>query len=150
MPTICSAPLGRNGSTRLSYSARLSAEVLAPIRVRQASSSAALCNAGSWAERVYEASLSLLVAESNPRGIRSGSVRTMLGTPEVFQQFGRSRTLRHAKRLVEVGSGYSTKFARRAIDDHSLRSRITSIDPAPRAEIDGLCDSVIRGPLGRT
>jgi hypothetical protein len=29
------------------------------------------------------------------------------------------------KRFVEVGSGYSTKFARRAIDDHSLQSRIT-------------------------
>jgi hypothetical protein len=48
------------------------------------------------------------------------------------------------KRFVEVGSGYSTKFARRAIDDHLLPSRITSIDPAPRAEIDRLCDSVIR------
>jgi hypothetical protein len=51
------------------------------------------------------------------------------------------------KRFVEVGSGYSTKFARRAIDDHSLQSRITSIDPAPRADIDRLCDSVIRRPL---
>ncbi len=51
------------------------------------------------------------------------------------------------KRFVEVGSGYSTKFARRAIHEHSLRTRITSIDPAPRAEIDKLCDSVIRCPL---
>ena len=30
---------------------------------------------------------------------------------------------------------------------HSLQSRITSIDPAPRAESDRLCDSVIRQPL---
>jgi hypothetical protein len=51
------------------------------------------------------------------------------------------------QRFVEVGSGYSTKFARRAIHGHSLRTRITSIDPAPRAEIDKLCDSVIRRPL---
>ncbi len=51
------------------------------------------------------------------------------------------------QRFVEVGSGYSTKFARRAIHDHSLRTRITSIDPAPRAEIDKLCDCVIRRPL---
>ena len=51
------------------------------------------------------------------------------------------------KRFLEVGSGYSTKFARRAIHDHSLRTRVTSIDPAPRAEIDKLCDSVIRRPL---
>lgn len=51
------------------------------------------------------------------------------------------------RQFVEVGSGYSTKFARRAIHDHSLRTRITSIDPAPRAKIDDLCDSVIRRPL---
>jgi Methyltransferase domain len=51
------------------------------------------------------------------------------------------------KRLIEVGSGHSTKFARRAIRDHSIPTRITSIDPAPRAEIDQLCDSIIRLPL---
>src|SRR5579862_2623963 len=51
------------------------------------------------------------------------------------------------KRFVEVGSGDSTKFARRAIRDHSLRTLITSIDPTPRAKIDKLCDVVIRKPL---
>ena len=51
------------------------------------------------------------------------------------------------RRLLEVGSGHSTKFARRAIRDHSISTRITSIDPAPRAEIDQLCDSIIRLPL---
>ena len=48
---------------------------------------------------------------------------------------------------VEVGSGFSTKFARRAIRDHDLRTKVTSIDPHPRAEIDALCDRVIRAPL---
>ena len=33
---------------------------------------------------------------------------------------------------VEVGSGMSTLFARRAIDDGGLRTTITSIDPVPR------------------
>jgi len=51
------------------------------------------------------------------------------------------------KRLIEVGSGHSTKFARRAMRDHSISTRITSIDPMPRAEIDQLCDCVIRLPL---
>ena len=51
------------------------------------------------------------------------------------------------KRFVEVGSGDSTRFARRAIRDHSLPTLITSIDPTPRAEIDKLCDFVIRKPL---
>lgn len=47
-------------------------------------------------------------------------------------------------RYVEVGSGNSTKFARQAISDHGLDTRITSIDPQPRAEIDILCDDVVR------
>jgi hypothetical protein len=51
---------------------------------------------------------------------------------------------------VEVGSGNSTKFVRRAIADHALKTRIISIDPHPRAEIDGICDRVIREPLEDT
>ncbi len=47
---------------------------------------------------------------------------------------------------VEVGSGNSTKFARRAIQDHGLRTRIVSIDPHPRREVDAICDQVIRLP----
>lgn len=54
---------------------------------------------------------------------------------------------RTAKRYIEVGSGNSTKFARRAIEDHRLDTRIISIDPHPRAEIDALCDEVIRRPV---
>jgi cephalosporin hydroxylase len=48
---------------------------------------------------------------------------------------------------IEVGSGNSTKFARRSISDHQLDTRIVSIDPAPRREIDRLCDKVIRSAV---
>lgn len=48
---------------------------------------------------------------------------------------------------LEIGSGNSTRFAARAIADHGLRTRIVSIDPQPRAEIDALCDEVVRAPL---
>jgi hypothetical protein len=51
------------------------------------------------------------------------------------------------KLYLEVGSGYSTSFARRAIRDHQLRTKIVSIDPQPRADIDALCDQVIRHPV---
>ncbi len=51
------------------------------------------------------------------------------------------------KRLIEVGSGYSTRFARHTIHKHDLATQITSIDPEPRAEIDQVCDRVIRKPL---
>lgn len=54
---------------------------------------------------------------------------------------------RNAERYVEIGSGYSTRFTRRAITDHGLRTHVTSIDPHPRAEIDDICDRVIRRPL---
>jgi hypothetical protein len=50
-------------------------------------------------------------------------------------------------RYFEVGSGHSTKFARRAIKDHKLNTRIICIDPKPRAEIDAIADEVIYSPL---
>lgn len=50
---------------------------------------------------------------------------------------------------LEIGSGNSTKFAARARMDGQLRAHFTSIDPFPRAEIDALCDTVIRQPLER-
>jgi hypothetical protein len=51
------------------------------------------------------------------------------------------------RRYVEVGSGKSTKTARLAIGDCGLRTRIISIDPNPRAEVDALCDEVVRQRL---
>ena len=54
---------------------------------------------------------------------------------------------RQPRRIVEVGSGNSTKFARRAMRDHDVQATLVSIDPHPRAEIDALCTRVIRQPL---
>jgi hypothetical protein len=54
---------------------------------------------------------------------------------------------RKPARYVEVGSGNSTKFARLAIRDLGLQTEIISLDPQPRADIDLLCDRVIRQPL---
>jgi hypothetical protein len=51
------------------------------------------------------------------------------------------------RRYLEIGSGNSTKFVRRAITDHGLRTQVTSIDPVPRAHVDALCDTTIRSPL---
>jgi Methyltransferase domain len=48
---------------------------------------------------------------------------------------------------LEVGSGTSTKFARSVITHFSLPTRIVSIDPHPRAEIDSVCDEIVRKPL---
>jgi len=42
------------------------------------------------------------------------------------------------RRIIEVGSGHSTRFLARAVADGGLATRITCIDPEPRARIDGL------------
>jgi hypothetical protein len=50
-------------------------------------------------------------------------------------------------KYIEIGSGNSTKVARKAISDSNLRTEIISIDPFPRANIDHLADRVIRKPF---
>jgi len=42
------------------------------------------------------------------------------------------------QRIIEVGSGHSTRFLARAVADGALATRITAIDPEPRARIAGL------------
>jgi Methyltransferase domain len=54
---------------------------------------------------------------------------------------------RRPKLYLEIGSGNSTKFARFAITSGALTTRIISIDPHPRSEVDTLCDEIIRSPL---
>lgn len=54
---------------------------------------------------------------------------------------------KNPKRYIEIGSGYSTKFARQSISNHKLKTQITSIDPSPRAEIDHICDNIVRKPV---
>jgi predicted O-methyltransferase YrrM len=41
-------------------------------------------------------------------------------------------------RIVEIGSGHSTRFAARAIADGGLDTRLIAIDPEPRADLNAL------------
>lgn len=52
--------------------------------------------------------------------------------------------LYNSKKYFEIGSGNSTLFANKAIRDHHLLTKITSIDPHPRANIDMICNVIIR------
>ena len=45
---------------------------------------------------------------------------------------------RRPARIVEIGSGHSTRFLARAVRDGGMTTRITAIDPAPRASLAGL------------
>lgn len=55
------------------------------------------------------------------------------------------------KKIVEIGSGNSTKFMSRAVKDSygadNSEIQITSIDPNPRAYVDKICDKVYRTTL---
>ena len=48
---------------------------------------------------------------------------------------------------IEIGSGNSTKVARKSIVDNHLSTQILSVDPFPRANIDHLATEIIRKPL---
>ena len=50
-------------------------------------------------------------------------------------------------KYIEIGSGNSTKVARKAIQENNLNTEIISIDPFPRANIDHLANRVIREPF---
>ena len=52
-----------------------------------------------------------------------------------------------SKLYLEIGSGNSTKFVRQSVKDHQLKMKIVSVDPFPRAEVDAICDNVVRQPL---
>jgi hypothetical protein len=57
---------------------------------------------------------------------------------------------RRPSRYIEIGSGNSTMFARHSIAHGGLATSVTSIDPQPRAEVDALCDRVIRTALEKS
>jgi len=50
-------------------------------------------------------------------------------------------------KYVEIGSGYSTLVASRAIKFYGLDTKIFSIDPEPRTRVDEVCSVVHRRPL---
>ena len=53
------------------------------------------------------------------------------------------------KRIVEVGSGHSTRFLARAVADEGLDTHIVAIDPRPRASLAGLNVEWIATPVQR-
>ncbi|WP_108660498.1 class I SAM-dependent methyltransferase [Acuticoccus kandeliae] len=57
--------------------------------------------------------------------------------------------VRHMRpqRIVEVGSGHSTRFIARAIRDGGLGTDLTAIDPQPRADLAGLPITLLRKPV---
>lgn len=48
------------------------------------------------------------------------------------------------KCFLEVGSGNSTRIVRQAILDNDLRTKIVSVDPMPRVDVESFCDESLR------
>ncbi|HEX6666446.1 MAG TPA: class I SAM-dependent methyltransferase [Solirubrobacterales bacterium] len=84
------------------------------------------------------------VTASDPR--EPSWVNGMISGLDGASFYGLMRDRRPA-RYLEIGSGNSTKFVARACREGDLDTKIVSIDPHPRAEVDDLCDEVIRKPL---
>lgn len=55
-------------------------------------------------------------------------------------------TQKNPEIYFEIGSGNSTKFVHQAIKDNNLRTKIISVDPQPRRDIDKLCEKIYRVP----
>jgi hypothetical protein len=56
--------------------------------------------------------------------------------------------LNNPRKYVEIGAGNSTKFARRAIQDHKLRTKVVVIEPFRNPQqLSGLYDELIQLPL---
>ena len=51
------------------------------------------------------------------------------------------------QRIIEVGSGHSTRFMAQAIHDGGMRTHLHSIDPEPRREIDAICTEITRATV---
>ncbi|MBI3506223.1 MAG: class I SAM-dependent methyltransferase [Proteobacteria bacterium] len=57
---------------------------------------------------------------------------------------------RRPRRIVEIGSGHSTRFMARAVADGNLATLLTCIDPEPRAALEGLAVTWHRKRLEET
>ena len=67
-------------------------------------------------------------------------------SPDTEVLYAMIRRTRPTK-IIEVGSGNSTKIMRQAILDGRLATRLISIDPSPRTEISRLVDEFYRQPV---
>jgi hypothetical protein len=74
---------------------------------------------------------------------RFDRANTFYGTPDAEVLYLMIRSLA-PKRIVEVGSGNSTRIIRQAIYDGQLKVNHVAVDPEPRADISGLTDRILR------
>jgi len=102
-------------------------------------------------ERLFAGDAGKFVAELRALDDHADALRTIGGQPAPAPRWEQdwfprldaamaySLVRRHRPALiVEVGSGHSTRFLARAVQDGGLATQIVAIDPAPRAALRGL------------
>jgi Methyltransferase domain len=94
------------------------------------------CRLGEWA----------LTIDRRPRPGQPCWENDYWGTVDALVQCAALKR-RNPALYLEIGAGYSTLFARRAIQDFELDTRIVSIDPHPRSDVERSCDEALRAPL---
>lgn len=83
------------------------------------------------------------------RGVPGGPIRNpWFATPDAEVYAAMLADLR-PREIVEVGAGFSTLVARRAVRELGLDSTITVFDPFPRTDVTGAADHVVRLPIQR-
>lgn len=63
---------------------------------------------------------------------------------ELLYSMIRGRSPQH---ILEIGSGYSTRLMRRAINDGHLMTKVISVDPNPNTVISPFADEYLRKPV---
>ena len=94
----------------------------------------------------YRADLLAIAADGEPPGPRWG--QDWFSGLDAAVLYALVRHHRPA-RIVEIGSGHSTRFIVRALADEGVDATVTAIDPAPRAAITDLSIELVREPIQR-
>jgi hypothetical protein len=81
-----------------------------------------------------------------PRSGEYSFANDYFGSPDAEVAYALARQLR-PRRIIEVGSGNSTRLFREAIRIGALETELISIDPSPRVDIGPASDKVIRSPI---
>jgi hypothetical protein len=102
-------------------------------------------------EGLFEANTAKFAAELQALDEYAGALRSIGQLPAPAPRWGQdwfprldaaiayAIVRRHRPaRIVEVGSGHSTRFMARAVADGGLATQILAVDPAPRAALQGL------------
>lgn len=96
----------------------------------------------TYTERIHEIKDSANETDENNPSWNNGYLPGL----DIIGIYGIIAKYRPSK-YIEIGSGNSTKVARKSIRENQLTTEIISIDPFPRASIDHLADKVIREPF---